>query len=106
MSTNERALLEALLDGDREGWKAPIPALGKDRVSIVAIMTLTNACLKQFPDDPSVDDIAAYVRQLQDRQPPDAGIKTMPTELVIRGVLRESDLLRVFQQKTSCGRRW
>jgi len=94
MSSNERALIEALLDGDREGWKSPIAALGNDRVSIVAMMALTNACLKQFTEDPSVDSIAAYVKQLQDRQPPDAGIKTVPTELVIRAVLGQPDVLR------------
>lgn len=94
MNGNERALIEALLDGDAEGWRTAVSSLGDTRASQVMLVSLTNACFKQFPEDPSVDEIATYVKQVRDSQLPDADLKAVPTELIVRAVLGDPEAMR------------
>jgi hypothetical protein len=58
------------------------------------MMTLTSACLTQFPENPSLREIAVYVENLRERHLPGADLNTAPTELVIRAALGESELIR------------
>src|SRR4051794_27352415 len=93
MSTSEQAIIEALIDGDAEGWKAAMTSLDSGRASRVMITPFANACFRKFPDDASENDIASYVRELRERHLPDADLRIVPTEMAIRGVLGEPDAL-------------
>jgi hypothetical protein len=94
MASGDRELIEALLDGDEARWKSAAAALGNERTKHVQIMTFTNACFMQFPEDPSVDDVAAYVRRLREHHLPGADLKLVPTEFLIRGALGEPEIIR------------
>ena len=49
MGSNERALIEALLDGDGPGWRSAFAALGDERASMIQMGTLANAASNSFP---------------------------------------------------------
>lgn len=91
--STERAMLEAILDGNGELWDRLASELSAERALRIMAIATSAVIFRKWPDDPSLQEVAAYVVEIKTRFPADLPVAAAIIEAVIRAVFGESELL-------------
>jgi hypothetical protein len=97
--STERAMLEAVLNGDVADWDRASGVLGGARAYELMTTATSAAVFRRFPNDPSRDAIAEYVSGIYAKARTPLSIAAALVEAVIRAAFGEVELLDEISAK-------